>query len=250
MIARLLAIAAWLTAGHLVLFGLYWLLLATPESNVAMLAVSASSVLLMAALFGWIEAIGLLAWRAEFSPRELPRRGVSAAPGVWLATALFAAVWYLVAYADAMWSGSRGETDAWLMVHFGWTNTGALYASVGWLLALVRLVGLSMAVALASEVATGGFGGIRREPWVRAGLSPKRLLVLAAILAVCVWLPWRGVNWRPKWIAPNWQETVFVSVKLGAIYVLANIGCALVLATDRGRVGLPNAPSVDHSSAS
>ena len=68
MTARLFAIAGWLTAGHVVLFGLYWLLLAIPESNVAMLAASALSGVIVALLFGWIEGGrpgGLAARRAR-----------------------------------------------------------------------------------------------------------------------------------------------------------------------------------------
>jgi len=51
MTSRLFAITAWLASGHAVLFGLFWLLLAIPESNVAMLVASALIVVLMIVLF-------------------------------------------------------------------------------------------------------------------------------------------------------------------------------------------------------
>jgi hypothetical protein len=229
MTARLVAIALWLAAGHAVLFGLYWLLLSTPESNVATLAASALSVILMAVIFGWVEAAGLLAWRANARPRELPQRAVGKVPGVWLAAALFVVVWYLVAYALSRWDGNRGEIDAWLMAQTGWTDTGRLHAGVGWLCTFVRFLGLSAAIGLASAFAASGLGGVRRASWLREALSVRRLLVLAGILVVFFWLPWRAVNWRPSWLAPNWQETAFVTVKLGSLYLLANIGCALLL---------------------
>ena len=229
MTARLTAIALWLAAGHLALVGLYWLLLSTPESNVAMLAVSAVSVLLMALIFGWVEAVGLLAWRPDARARELPQRAMGKIPGVWLGAALFVVVWYLVAYVLAHWEANRGEIDAWLMAQFAWTKTGGLHTLVRWLFTFVRFLGLSLAVALALAFTADGFRGIRSERWIRGAFSLRRLLVLAGIIVVFVWLPWQGVNWRPAWLAPNWQETMFVVVKLGGLYVLANIGCALIL---------------------
>jgi hypothetical protein len=229
MTARLLAIAGWLTAGHTVLFGLYWLLLSTPESNVAMLAVSALSVILIALFFGWVEAVGLLAWQPDAQPRELPRLAIGKVPGVWLAAALFIAVWYLVAHVGSIWGGHRGEIDAWLMAQFAWTNTGGLHTGVGWLFTFLRFLGWSLAIAFAAAFTAAGFRGIRTARWIRDALSLRRLLVLAGILVVFFWMPWQAVNWRPAWLAPNWQETMFIATKLGGIYLLANIGCALML---------------------
>ena len=229
MTARLLAIAGWLAAGHAVLVGLYWLLLAIPESNVAMLASSALSVMVMALLFGSVEAVGLLAWQAGAEPRELPRRAIGKVPGVWLGTALFVAVWFLAFHADDLWGGRRGEIDAWLMAAFGWTNTGALHIAYRWLLTFVSFLGLSVAVALASAFAAGGFGALLHLRWLRDALSLRRLVTLAGILVVFFWLPLRSVDWRPAWLAPNWQETTFVVLKLGTVCLLANIGWALIL---------------------
>jgi len=229
MTARLLAIAGWLAAGHAVLAGLYWLLLAIPESNIAMLAASALTVVTLILAFGWIEAVGLLAWQPEARPRDLPRRGIGKAPGVWGGAALFVAAWVLVALARAHWDSYRGEIDAWLMAQFGWTNVGWLHTAFGWLLAFVRFLGLSLAVSLAWAFASDGFAGIRSIRWVRDAVSPRRLLTLAGILVVFYWLPMRAVNWRPAWLAPNWQETTFVALKLGVLYLLANLGWALIL---------------------
>jgi hypothetical protein len=44
------------------------------------------------------------------------------------------------------------------------------------------------------------------------------------------------VDWRPAWLAPNWQETTFVVLKLGTLYLLANIGWALVLGSGARRI--------------
>jgi hypothetical protein len=229
MTARLLAIAGWLAAGHAVLAGLYWLLLAIPESNVPMLAASALTVVAAVLLIGWIEAVGLQAWQLGTHPRELLRRGIGTAPGVWFGVALFVAAWFLAFYAGAHWDNYRGEIDAWLMARFGWTDTSWLHTAFRWLLVVVRFLGLSVSVALASAFAAGGFGALRHARWLRDPFSLRRLLMLAGILVVFFWLPWRVAAWRPAWLAPNWQETTFVVLKLGILYVLANLGWALIL---------------------
>ncbi len=229
MIARLIAILAWLTAGHALLFGLFWLLLSTPESNVAMLSVSAASALLLTLVFGWVEAAALLAWRQHTAPWNLAGRAFRAAPGVWLGAALFVAIWVVVAHAGAWWSGHQGETDAWLMLHFGKADTTILHRGVRYLLTVIEFLGLSLALSVAAAVVGDGYRAVGSARWLRSGLSPRQLLFLAAALMVFVWLPWQAVNWHPSWLRPNWQETVFVTAKLGGIYLLANIGWALAL---------------------
>jgi hypothetical protein len=229
MTGRLLAIAGWLAIGHAVIAGLYWLLLAIPESNVAMLAASALTAVAAVLVFGWVEAVALLACQADTRPRELPRRAVAKVPGVWLGAALFVVVWFLVAHAGALWDARRGEIDAWLMAQFGWPNTGWLHTAFRWLLAFVQFLCLSVSVALASAFAVAGFTGVGGTRWLRNAVSLRRLLALAGVLVVFFWLPLQAVNWRPGWLAANWQETTFVVFKLGALYLIANLGWALVL---------------------
>ncbi len=229
MISRLITILAWLTAGHALLFGLFWLLLSTPESNIAMLAASAASATLLTLAFGWVEAAGLLAWRADVAPWKVAGRAFRRAPGVWLGAALFVAAWYLVGYAGAWWSGHQGETDAWLMLHFGKADTTILHRGVRDLLIVLQFLGLSLALSLAAAVVGDGYRAVASGGWLRHGLSLRQLLLLAAVLFVFVWLPWQGVDWRPSWLKPNWQETVFATAKLGLIYLLANLGWAQAL---------------------
>jgi hypothetical protein len=234
MTSRLLAIVAWLTGGHAVLFGLYWLLLSVPESNIAMLSASAVAIAAALLVFGWVEGLGLLAWRDELTLSSVPRRAVGAIPAVWMGAVLFVATWFLVAHGANWWHAHRGETDAWLMLHFGVADTTRFHAVVGWLFTfLAYVVGLSLALALAAVSIVSSPRAVVRSHWIRSALSLRRLAVLTAILAVFFWLPWQSVHWRPRGLAPNWQETVFVSVKLGVIYLLANVGWALALGTTR-----------------
>jgi hypothetical protein len=61
--------------------------------------------------------------------------------------------------------------------------------------------------------------------------------MLTGILVVFLWLPWQGVAWRPAWLSPNWQETVFVTAKLGVLFLVAKVGWALALGVGRKRTG-------------
>jgi hypothetical protein len=234
MIPRLSAVTAWLVAGHAVLFGLFWLLLSVPESNVAMLLASALVVAAMALVFGVVEGGGLLAWRAALAPPEILRRTLRTLPGVWLGAIVFVLAWYLSAHAASWWQDHRGETDAWLMAQFGWSDTGKLHAAAGWFFAFLSdVIGLSMGLSLASVIVNGTLRDGARPAWIREALSARRLLAITGILLLFLWLPWRGVGWRPSWLSPNWQETAFVVVKLGALFLVANVGWALVLGTTK-----------------
>jgi hypothetical protein len=248
MIARLSAITAALAVGHAILSGLFWLLLSVPESNVVMLAASTLVVFLMVLVFGWVEGLGLIGWNTALPARQLPRRAFRAMPHVWLATLLFLGVAYLVSLLSATWVGHRGEIDAWLILHFGLSETGRLHGLAGWaLLFLTYGVGLSLALALAETLIDGGVRAAASATWLRTAFSPLRLLTVAVLMLIFLRLPWLAVGWRPAWIAPNWQETAFVSVKLGVLFLLANIGWALALGVGRlrtpaaGATGTPEA---------
>jgi hypothetical protein len=231
MTSRLLAVTAWLAAGHAVLFGLFWLLLAVPESNVPMLIISTLVVAAMLIVFGIVEGGGLLAWNPATPARDVLLHAWRAVPGVWLGALLFVFTWYLASLAGASWQEHRGEIDAWLMAQAGWPETGKLHAAAGWFFTFLAWVpGVSLGVSLASAVVHHGLRGTGRPGWILAALSLRRILTVAAVLLLFLWLPWRGVNWRPSWLAPNWQETAFVAVKLGVLFALANAGWALVLA--------------------
>lgn len=236
MIARLSAITACLAAGHAVLSGLFWLLLAVPESNLAMLIASVLIVLLMITVFGWVEGLGVLAWHTTVPARELPRRVARLMPWVWLAGLVFLVVATLVSGLSGAWFRHRGEIDAWLMLHFNVTETNRIHALAQWVLLFVTYVlGVSLAVALVEGRVRDGATSAARATWLRAAVSPVRLILLTGIWLLFLWLPWRAVDWRPKGLAPNWQEVAFVAVKLGVLFLVANVGWALVLGLGRAQ---------------
>jgi hypothetical protein len=236
MIRRLSFVTAWLAAGHALLFALFWVLLSVPESNVTMLIASALVAALLAFVFGIVEGGAIAAWETETRVRDLPRRSLAALPGAWLGAIAFAAAWLLTSQASAWWQGHRGEIDAWLMAQFGSPETARLHAAAGWVFAFAAyVVGLSLALALGVAVVRGGVRAVATAAWLRNAFAFRRLLMLTGILLVFLWLPWQGVTWRPAWLSPNWQETVFVTAKLGVLFLVANVGWALALGLGRQR---------------
>jgi hypothetical protein len=246
---RLLAILAWLTAGHATLLGLAWLLVRVPESNALMLAVSLAIALSIVGFAGFLEGAALAAWQAAepARPRTLARRGLSAIAPFLAGLLVFSLVWWLTGRAAGWWEAHAGEIDAWLIATFGWTRSGPLHAAFGWATAFVRyVVGLSLALTLVGawlashprptgldDTAAEQSGAARMDrwpaAWLRRALLPRRLVTIAALLMLFGWLPWQAVYWRPRWLAPNWQELAFASIKLGALYLYATLGWALVL---------------------
>ncbi len=240
MIRRLSAIAAWLTAGHAVLFAMFWLLLAVPESNVFMILASALVVAAMTLVFGIVEGAALVGWQSRAEAGALPqtdgtlrhvaRAAWRALPAVWLGAVFFLFVWLLTSHLHQWWDAHRGETDAWFMAQFGWSETARLHAIAGWFFRFLSyVVAVSLGLGLAWAVIRQGLRPAVGAAWAREALSPRRLLTITAILLLFLWLPWQAVNWRPGRLSPNWQESIFVAVKLGLLFVVANVGWALVL---------------------
>lgn len=238
---RFAVVVGWLAGAYALIFGLFWLLLRVPESNALMLAASSLLAAVIVAASGCVETVALLALRGEPLGGRLLRRGIGGVLPFVAAVAVFAAVWWASSRLDGWWAGARGEIDAWLIARFGWTGTGSLHAAVGWFTSFVRWVlGLSLALALfaalvrndpreAAALAAAPAGGAFARRWARAAFSPRALAALALLIAVFVWLPWQAVYWRPSWLAPSWGEVVFVSAKLGILYLLATIGWTLAL---------------------
>jgi hypothetical protein len=158
------------------------------------------------------------------------RRGLRAVP-VFLLTALpFVVLFYLTGLAHDWLQGHGGEIDAWLIAHFKLTKSGAIHSALGWLLWVVRYVlGTSLSLAAFTEAMTAGPRALSRLHWLAVGVAWRRLLVIAATLLALAWLPWQAAYWRPKALPATWVELAFAAVKLGAIYLLANIGWAIVL---------------------
>ena len=229
MTSRLALITGWLAAGHAALFGLFWVFLKVPESNVLMLSVSALVLVVALVLAAVVEGTALRLWDGgQFGEalRTLTRTFLPCA----VALLLFALVWWLTGFLGGRWEDHRGEIDAWLMLHFGWTKTTRLHWSMEWFVTFLRYpVGICLAATAATAMLRDGVSAIARVRWIGAAFSPRRLAIVSVLLWLFVWLPWRGIYWRPKWVAPTWQEPAFVTVKLACFYLVFTLGWALVL---------------------
>lgn len=227
---RALSIVLCLVLGHATAGALFWAFVNVPESNVAMLALSAALALLIVVALGWTEATALLAWRPELALREAARRGLRAIPFFVMALMLFGVAWWLTARADGWLDARAGEIDAWLMATAGTTATAWAHRTLDVLLFAVRyVVGVSLAVALLAAGARKGWAGLRGFASARAGLSRRQIGLVGAAITLFVFLPLQAVYWRPETLPPNAIEIAFAAAKLGSIALVVNAGWALVL---------------------
>jgi len=228
---RTRAIVAWLVAGHLLVGGLYWLLIQVPESNAWMLVASLVIALAALVMTGVIEVTAILAWTAS-EPMGVALK--TALLRAWLGVlplAVFGCVWWLTGAADDWLARHAGQIDAWIIAKTGWTKTAALHTSLVWVSAFVRYgIGTSLAVALLAALARQGPRGATSS-WLRRGLAWKPLVIITAVLFVGVWLPWQAVSWRPASLPPTWVQPAFATVKLGVLYLVGNLAWAVVLRT-------------------
>jgi hypothetical protein len=229
---RALAIVACLVAGHTAAAGLFWALVNVPESNLLMLGLSAVLVALIVVALGWTEATALLSWRPDVTVAEATRRGLTRAPAILAAAAVFSIFWWATARADAWLAEHAGEIDAWLIATVEMTRTAWVHRTFDVVLFLGRYAaGVSLAVAALGAVARNGWGALPRPGWLRAGLSRRHLGLVGAAMTLLVFLPLQAVAWRPEALPPNAIEIAFAAVKLGTIFLVANVGWALVLWT-------------------
>ncbi len=230
---RALAIVACLVAGHTAAAGLFWALVNVPESNLLMLGLSATLVALIVVALGWTEATALLAWRPDVTLGEATRRGLRRAPAVLAAAAVFGIFWWATARADVWLADRGGEIDAWLIATFELTRTTWVHRAFDVALFLVRYVaGVSLAVSVLGAVARAGWHALFRLGWLRAGLSRRHLGLVGAAMTLLVFLPLEAAYWRPETLPPNAIELAFAAAKLGAIFLVVNVGWALVLWAD------------------
>lgn len=226
MIGRLARTALWLLLGALVVFGLYWLLLNTPESNTLALISSAVLVVLIiaaAALFV-NTALGLAAGA------HLGSSVAAAATGVhWVVVAAVPAVllWWAIVRADRWALDHAGEINAWFIARYGWSDISSLFRAEVWVSRWLRwsLVPLS-ALALAGALLDGGITGAAGR-WRRAlGFRSMAIAVLAFIVLVAIPLPL--ISWRPQ-LPPTWLEPAAAAARLGAVALLWITGAALLV---------------------
>ena len=229
--ARVLAVLAWLCAGHAVLGGLYWLLLNIPESNAWMLAASLAAVIAAAWVAGLVEMTAMLALGGDGPPTSAARRAAGRAWLIAFPLVVFAAIWWVTGWAADWHTRYAGQIDAWLIAKTGWTRTAWLHSGLTWFLAFVRYgAGTSLALALLAALAAAGPGGMASR-WPARGLAWRRLIVISLALLAGLWLPWQAVYWRPAVLPSTWVQPAFAAARLLVLYVIGNLAWAVALRT-------------------
>lgn len=237
MIATLVRTALWIglidaLAGACVLGFLY-----TPESNALMLGASALLVLM---------AGGLLLFSSTSAAHALvhkqaPWRSIGPAsrslPLVLLVVLIVGVLCGAAGWFEAWWTSRAGEVDAAAIAAGDVTNTQPLHAAVRWLVAFVQWV--VVPAWLATSLAW--IAGYERRDvlglkWLAAALHWRMLLVTLAAVTLGVWLPWRGIYWRPRGLPASSLELVFAALKIGTVYLLSQVAWAITLWTAAARV--------------
>ncbi|MBI2835637.1 MAG: hypothetical protein HYX76_14550 [Acidobacteria bacterium] len=228
--SRLFLVLVWIVTGHLTLFGLYGALISVPESSFPMVALSGSLVILLALTASVVETGAMVLWVRAWPTRIMVRRGAAMFPAFLLALGVFAIAWWLTGRAFEWTSAHAGEIDAWLMMRGRTTRTAWVHRVTAALLLFVRYpLALSLATGLIAFCVHRGYAHVRSSRWITCALSRGQLGSIALTWLLLLVMPLKALAWRPKAIPPNAIEFLFVVTKLGLIFLIVNLGWALVL---------------------
>ena len=229
MIRRLVLVALWLLAGHLVALALFWTLLQVPESSSLMLLASALLALAATLVTAAVHAGAVGAWNLDLPFGRAVAAGARGALFAVLAAALFAVMWWATGAMFEWHTRLRGQIDATAMARTGSPDTAWLHGAVHWLFQFVRwTLGLSLATALLGGLVRHGGRSARQAGWLRSALQPRRWMLITLWFVLLVVLPWSYVYWRPAGLGPG-LEPWFVAAKLSSVATLMSTGWALVL---------------------
>lgn len=227
MTARTIASGSAVTvAGALVAAGAYWELLRVPESSVPALMLSAGLALAIVLVLGMTTGV-VIALAGGAGSRAAVGRGVRALPGFLIGGLVLLTLLWLTGSIAGQWTLHRGEIDALFLRYASTDRTAWLHAGIDRLMWLLGWgLGLAAIAAATAGIATARGRGAARG--LSDALSPRPLGATFAAL-VAGWGLWSMAYWRPTGLAADATELAFVSVKLGAMFVVASILVVLVL---------------------
>lgn len=229
--SRVATITLWLMLGHAIVAAAYVGLINTPDSNVLMLVVSVSLVIVGAVVVVGTSVTAARALQTGQAPWRGWRAAFGMVPAALVALVVVGALCWLAGAAEAWWMSRTGEIDAAAIAAGDVTQTAWLHGAVRWIVAIVQWVLVPCWLA-ASLVWAASYGSrhVLSLKWLLAGLAPRVLLVALVAVVVLVWLPWRAVYWQPpSTIGSGPLELPLTGVKLLGIYAAANLAWALVL---------------------
>jgi len=225
--ARLAALTAWLLIGAGAVFGLYWLLLATPESNAP--ALGASVILILAILFVCAIVVNAAVAIGASVPAT---RAIALAPRtihVFLIVAVAAvAMWWLLVAGDRWVATHSGEISAWFIARFGWSRIDRLFAAEMWISRWLRWTVIPLlALSLLARLLEARVRASSPE-WRRPQLRWQTLALTIAVFAVLVAAPLPLAFWRPA-LPATWVEPGVAAIRLGIVAVLWAAAAALLV---------------------
>lgn len=230
MIRKAVAVLAWLAAGHLLLAGLFWGLVNTPESNAAMLSLSVLLLVVLVALAGIVEGTAGAWLLPGHTFRDALRAGLKAIPAFVLAVLVFSVVSFVAGRIDAWHTAHSGEIDAWFIAKFNDPNAHWPHRVLDVLVFVIReIVGVSLAVALLFASLEGGLKAVARLRWIGAGLSRDQVMLIAIAATLFIALPWHYATWRPESMPLSWVQPAFAAGRLTLVFVAMTIGWGICL---------------------
>ncbi len=225
-----LTAVAWLTLGHAAWLGLFWALLNVPESNAWMLALSAGIVVAMIALACGLYTSTVHWLRGATTPVNALRSGFRRwAPAI-VGAALGGLLWWAGRAAADAAAAHAGEIDAWMISQFQRTQTVGLHRVLGVLCGILQyVVAPAVGVTALCVAQFEGLAALRSWSWLGRALSVRAMSQTAVAVFALIWAPWQLAYWRPDVLPPNAAELAFAALKLGAVFVAANLGVVVLL---------------------
>lgn len=248
MKVRVALIAAWLIVGQLVIGALYWTFLTTPESNAAMLLMSAGLVLAMVLVAGATLGSAILT-----SAASSISRAVWGAPWIVVSVVPALVLWWLVSLADRWVAAYSGEIAAWFIATLGWADVSWVMRGLDYLSMWLRaVVAPLLAISLFAALLLRGRAALRQLRWIGRALRPATLVVSTLATALLVVLPLQAAYWQPTGLPPTWVEPAAAGVRLLVIALLATIGGSIMIAmvADRRAVEPPPVEPISPSDSS
>ena len=229
MITSIAKVSGWLAAGGIVLAGLYWLLLNTPESNTVTLTASACLVLSMITVAA-VTVNGAVFIGQGTTPGAAAHRGLLGTHWFVIAAIPVVVAWLVIRRGDGWIAAHSGEISAWFIATLGWADIGALFRVESWISRWLRWVVFPLAsLSLLSALLNRGLPGVSERAWITRAWSWRTLLLATLACLALLVLPWQLTVWRPA-LPPTWVEAAVAGLRLGTAAILIVIGCASIVA--------------------
>lgn len=225
MSGRVLRVATWLVAGQLIVGGLYWAFLNTPESNTLMLGVSVLLLIAMILSAGFTIGAGLLS--AGYRRTGLAIWG---APWVLVAAVPPVLLWWLVGIGDRWLVAHSGEIAAWFIARFGWADMTWLMRALDWLSLWLRgVVAPLLGLALFNALLLQGAAALGRRWWLGRALRFSTLIVSTLAFSLFVLLPLQAAYWPSTGLPPTWVQPALAGLRLLAVGLIMTLGWAIIV---------------------